>query len=215
MRRSVPARDEGGPHLGGPSRCSDHGPPPQRYRRLSARVGSRRRLGQRGRGQRQGGRGARTASPRGNSEPRALLGTAPPQAKGRRRHEEGSLVAAAPLLRQLQPDALGYFDEALGPFGSKRAALALDIANGRRALLQGHHALRALRLPFVRAPSLRLREVPGARNNWLDKGCEVAESLKAGDFQAVNVDKDDKRLEGEYWVARLMEGLTVADQDFK
>ena len=39
-------------------------------------------------------------------------------------------------------------------------------------------------------------------------------TLAAGEFRAVNVAEDEKQLEGQYWVVRLVEGMVVADRDF-
>ena len=43
---------------------------------------------------------------------------------------------------------------------------------------------------------------------------EFSSSLKAGDFVAVNVDTDQQQLEGNYWIAELLEEATVAAKDY-
>jgi len=35
-----------------------------------------------------------------------------------------------------------------------------------------------------------------------------------GDFVAVNVDTDQQQLEGNYWIAELLEGVSEADKDY-
>lgn len=40
------------------------------------------------------------------------------------------------------------------------------------------------------------------------------EGLEAGDFFAVKVDLDERQLEGDYWIVRLTEPMTVAEGEF-
>ena len=42
---------------------------------------------------------------------------------------------------------------------------------------------------------------------------DFAISLKPGEFRAARVAKEDTGVEGDYWLARVTEGMTVADRD--
>ena len=41
-----------------------------------------------------------------------------------------------------------------------------------------------------------------------------SKELKAGDFYAVKVDLDERRLEGDYWVVRLTEAMKQAEDEY-
>jgi hypothetical protein len=55
--------------------------------------------------------------------------------------------------------------------------------------------------------------VPGAKTQTQSL-IEFSSSLKAGGFVAVNVDTDQQQLEGNNWIAELLEEATVAGKDY-
>jgi len=88
-------------------------------------------------------------------------------------------------------------------------------------------------VPQLRRPSVRFPKLPCERRNGSCEHCEVparrpvcgaltavmsltefSESLKVGEYYAVYAAEDEKHLEGPFWLARITEPMTTADEDY-